>query len=825
MIKKFLDFGNKYVLDKMEDPNSMLYKMVKTSNNLEESTDIVKKIYMVLYGFLIIGILNQALALWFLRSSFIPFMPVLLLVGIIASVLLFVYSTNFEYFNFWNRKKRNIFVIVFYMALTAVAVMALVFCEVILPIIFLIPIGPDVTMGMVVWLSRLIYAIAIALPAAFIIRELYLAINQPETWGEIDSFKIRKYIDFRKDKEFKYDLNIIKKMEDGSHYTVKEKDRQLHIILNGVTGVGKTSAAFIPAITSDLDQKVYNEDYLKKELVKRMLSNDDVHPHKDMTDETFSIDSFWADNEEAQAFMEELKQKAPSAGITVVAPNAALADAVYELATIRGFKAINRIDPIPMNRDTGEMKPGFVGFNPLYISNSLSPFQRKLEVFNKSRMFSDVLQALYEQSGKSDPYFTSLNRNMTTMIAILVIVTYPYLHDGEQPDMTAVQEVINDFSEVRKYLFALAKMEGLARDIRDESGVTYEWLRGKKFGEYQFIVSQIAIDLLGPGRTKMEDQARGLRTIINEFLTDPLVKNLICSKNTVDIDRILEKGEITILNYGLELGTSIATGLGQFFMLSLNQAVLRRPGDEDSRLLHLVYCDELPVLIHKDMESIYSLWRQFKACSFAAFQTTAQFEKNETTRYLKNVIISNVGHHIVYGRCSAEEMNMYQDLAGKKLEFMEQQTVSEKALTDSDTSMSFSTRVTPQYVNAVEGYKIRNKDFQEVTIFGVNNGDHVPPFDGKLSFLTKEQKEGKGRCQIDWERFKQEEEHENVELTKTAERIVYRTVDDVQELLEMSGLNYLQNQDKENPPAEENIEPQNAEEEIPVQEDDEDEVW
>ena len=40
-----------------------------------------------------------------------------------------------------------------------------------------------------------------------------------------------------------------------------------------------------------------------------MLSNDDVHPHKDMTDETFSIDSFWADNEEAQAFMEELKQK------------------------------------------------------------------------------------------------------------------------------------------------------------------------------------------------------------------------------------------------------------------------------------------------------------------------------------------------------------------------------------------------------------------------------------------------------------------------------------------------------------------------------------
>lgn len=45
---------------------------------------------------------------------------------------------------------------------------------------------------------------------------------------------------------------------------------------------------------------------------------------------------------------------------------------------------------------------------------------------------------------------------------------------------------------------------------------------------------------------------------------------------------------------------------------------------------------------------------------------------------------------------------------------------------------------------------VRNKDFQEVTVFGINNGDHIPPFDGKVSFLSRKARKGKPRCFIDW---------------------------------------------------------------------------
>ena len=154
MIKKFLEISNQYVLGKMEDPNSMLYRMIETSQNIESSTNMVKKIYYVLYGILILGVLGQFVALWSLKTVFILGNPMFYILGIFVSLFVFAYSTNFEYFNFWLRKKANIVVIVLYVAMTMVSLMAQVYCHVILPVILLIPISPDVTVSMVVWLAR-----------------------------------------------------------------------------------------------------------------------------------------------------------------------------------------------------------------------------------------------------------------------------------------------------------------------------------------------------------------------------------------------------------------------------------------------------------------------------------------------------------------------------------------------------------------------------------------------------------------------------------------------------------------------------------------------
>lgn len=712
--------------------------------------------------------------IWTLHEPFFPGTSIVNTALCLWSIITFIVSTNHDYYNFKMRKRTNLLVIIFYITVTMICILSRIFCQTVLAFLFLIPLSQDITASMVVWLSRFLYVLFLLFPSVFISHKLIRSVYSEENWQELNNFKIRKYVDLRENRQFLYDLKIIRKSDDGSIYTIKEKDRQRHILLSGVTGTGKTSSALLPAVASDLDRKAQNEDYIKKQLLVRMIEKGDIHPDQKLAEENFDTRYFHPDTKDAETFINNLVNKAPSAGLTVIAPNADFADAVYELAVSRGFK-VNRIDPMPLNIATNEMKPGFKGFNPLYISPDLSESQKKLEIFRKSRMFSDVLQAIYEQSAKTDAYFTSLNRNLTSMLAILILTTYPWLHDGIQPDMTDIQNVINDFSCVTQYLYALAKIVHIGDSLQNENDITIDWLKAHNFGEYQFIVSQITYDLLGAGKVKMEDQARGLRIILNEFLTDPLIRRVLCSKDTVNINHILAKGEITVVNYGLELGMSIATGFGLFFCLSFNQAVLRRPGNESSRRLHFYYCDEFPVLLHKDMEQIFTLFRQYKVCFTCAFQTFSQFDRNEITAFLKKVVLSNVGHHIIYGNCSIEEMELYQKLAGKKLHFIEQETISETALSSINTSLSFSTRTTPEYADAIEGYQMRNKDFQEVTIFGLNHGDHVPPFEGKLSFLTKEQKTGKKRCQIDWSLYTSASKSEEAVFINTSETVSKET--------------------------------------------------
>lgn len=771
MLEKILENGSKYLDEKMDNPDSLLYKALQTTQNIEKSTNLIRKSYAVLFSLFALFLIHTGLCIYNLRDTYVPGNIFLLVVLTLGSILLFVFSTNYDEYNFYNRKKVSIVLIILYIALTADSIISKLFCWLLLPILLMIPISPDISVGMVVSLSRVTYLLATLLPGILIIYKLCTAMIEPNNWDRIAEFKIRKHVDFRKDKEFSYDLHFIRYMETGRRYTIKQKDRQRHILLSGVTGTGKTSSAMIPAVAEDLDHKAHNEDYCKKELLSRIITHKDIYPDKKLTDENYNIELFHATTPEAEKFIEALKHKSPSAGMTVVAPNADFADAVYSLATSRGF-VVNRIDPIPENPATGELKPGFKGFNPFYISPHLPPAIHYKEVFTKSRMTSDVLQSIFDQSGKTDPYFTQLNRNLTSVLAILIITTYPYLHPGEQPTLIHLQEVVNDFDRIRPYLFALCKMKGIEDPKVEKPADITSAISKHDFEEYQFVVTQICTDLLGSGRQQMEGQIRGLRNIINEFLTDPYVRNLLCAKDCVDIDETLSRGEITVFNYALELGLSVATGLGLFYCLSFNQAVLRRPGNEDSRLLHFYICDEFPVLLHRDMEQIFTLFRQFKTAFLCAFQTFSQFDKTDVTRYLKNVIISNTGHHVVYGNCSPEEMKLYQDLAGKELKFIEQDTINQTALSSSDTSLSYSTRITPSMENAMEGYKLRRRDFQEVTVFGINNGDHQDPFIGKVSFLSKEARKGPDRCYIDWERYKidVQEDADFIQTFETASR-------------------------------------------------------
>lgn len=204
------------------------------------------------------------------------------------------------------------------------------------PLIFLLPVTEDISPALIINTSRLLNTVIAGLPSVALVCKIFSLLNDEEVRKGIYGFKIDKIIDMRKDKKFKYDLKFLRRMDTGLPYVIKMKDRQLHASIGGATGAAKTSTVLTISITNDLDQKAFNEDYCKKELEKRMDA--DIAKNRMFHDQDFKMKYFTGLTEEGQCFIDSLREKAPSAGITCLAPNESFSDEIYMLATNRGFR-------------------------------------------------------------------------------------------------------------------------------------------------------------------------------------------------------------------------------------------------------------------------------------------------------------------------------------------------------------------------------------------------------------------------------------------------------------------------------------------------------
>ena len=214
----------------------------------------------------------------------------------------------------------------------------------------------------------------------------------------------------------------------------------------------------------------------------------------------------------------------------------------------------------------------------------------------------------------------------------------------------------------------------------------------------------------------------------------PLSNVFFCSQVSIDFDRALANGEVTVCNYNLASGDTDAVAFGLFFLLSFNNAVLSRPGNENTRVPHFFYLDELPVLIHPSLEKNFSLFRKFRVSMMVAIQTLDQMEKNEITKYLKGVILG-CAHIIVFGRSSLSDMEIFSSLAGVRDVREEQTSTTQTALTDDSPHFSYSSREMTTQKNTLEEIDIRMKDFQEVTFFTTRAGRPLPALAGVVDFL------------------------------------------------------------------------------------------
>ena len=571
----------------------------------------------------------------------------------------------------------------------------------------------------------------------------------------ITRFRIAKLLpDMPWQRRFAYDMCIVRNLITGKMHRIYEADRRLHSKVVGSTGGGKTATIMTVVYESDVKRKAKNIDYQKRK-IKKLLEKGKVFLTRIFEDIDFNIDYVKplpsleeSEYKKVEKKLNKLKYTSKNAGITAMCPNEAFADELYKKAKAKGHR-INRVDPC-LNPD-GTHKEDFVGFSPIYVPliEGEDEDSYMFRVFTAAKLYADVNQAIFELGGDGNPYFTGLNKNLSVTAAVTVIIAYPLLHPGEYATLEHIQQTINDFKQIKPYRDALIGKYGK----KSEMGVPITTPGRVKVGpNLQFIVDRIDRDFLGPNSEKINDQATGLRNIIDESLMNPRIKKILCAKKTLNLDRALEMGELTIVNFDISLGSD-STGFGMFFMLSFIQAVLRRPGTERTRLPHFYSIDEAPMLFHPRLELSTTLFRQYNVAMLLFMQSLNQYEKNDTTRYLKNVLTGNCAHQIIFGRASKEDMEFYAKLSGYKWEVEESESVRETALSDENTAQQFTHSFELEQNERISMDDVRYRDFLECTVFSTKKSTPLEPFLGKTNFLPRGYDPRMRRYHVNWQLY------------------------------------------------------------------------
>ena len=134
------------------------------------------------------------------------------------------------------------------------------------------------------------------------------------------------------------------------------------------------------------------------------------------------------------------------------------------------------------------------------------------------------------------------------------------------------------------------------------------------------------------------------------------VRNILCNRtNNLNYDNVLANGEITLVcTRRGDLGASVHTAFGLFFLLLMQYSVLRRPGNESSRIPHFLYIDEFSDFITHATTNMFTLYRKYKVGIIISAQNLRQLGEHSKSRY-RETILSNCYNKFIFGNNSTED--------------------------------------------------------------------------------------------------------------------------------------------------------------------------
>lgn len=437
--------------------------------------------------------------------------------------------------------------------------------------------------------------------------------------------------------------------ESGKTITFPEVSRYQSLFVCGGSGTGKTSLIFEPMIARDIEKKYFFRE-AAKEMGFAALKTHIAYINKPYDNEymnkNFSLNMLSpADGKEDlyKTYMKRLTLSHSSdsyiykdLGITLMSPDYEVIEHMSSVCKNFGVD-YDLIDP---NSNTS------IGLNPFVYDEP-----SKIAV-----TISSALKTMYYSSHNDakDSYREDISIQAIENIAILLKEMYPRMNAGALPNMEDLLKMLTNFELIEKMCEIMAHDE----ELKEQYSIQIAYFKKNFYAN-------------APGKENIEKYIYTTVSQLDNLLRIPGVKSILCNRHSnINFDETLANGKITfICTRRGDLGVSGHKAFGLFFLIAMQNAVLRRPGNENSRIPHFLYVDEFPDFICKATETIFTMYRKYKVGTTISSQTLQQLEIPGMPKSCASTILANCANKIFTGGGVYEELSWWSKEFGQRREW------------------------------------------------------------------------------------------------------------------------------------------------------------
>jgi hypothetical protein len=418
--------------------------------------------------------------------------------------------------------------------------------------------------------------------------------------------------------------------EDGHKAEILEKYRFDPIFISGVSGCGKTGLLFEPFIASNIKQKNFFKESAKAlgyTALKTGLADLNCPYNNDYINENFNLNMLTVKEGKEKLYkaymhkilLDDTSMTYRNLGLTYMTPDYSAIETIVDVA--QNFNV-----PYTLLDPSGENP---IGINPFAYG---TPEEVSLVI-------SSILTNMFfsQNPTPAEAYQQNTASQAIENLSLLLCEMYPRFHEGEIATLEDILDMCNNFDLVIDLCKKVEEFPDLAKKYKNQLNYFKKY-----FGDTSL-------------RKQTEEFIYSAINTLDSLLRAKGLRDLLCNRtNNINFNDALANGQVIfVCTRRGDLGPILYKAFALFFILSMQFAVLKRPGSDKTRIPHFLYIDDFSDFVCNNTLPLFTMYRKFKVGTMISNQNLSQLGK-EDSKY-RQTILSNSTTKFTFGDNSRED--------------------------------------------------------------------------------------------------------------------------------------------------------------------------